>query len=213
MMCLGCGRVLADIRDGLCEWCRIDARETPERVVPGVGVVVSAYRHAGPPRRLVHHLKYRAVAPAAMILARQMAPKLDRWDVSPVLVPVPRLGWRRIRYGVDPALELARSLAAITGLSVWSGLAAPFWGRSRAGRQHGSAPEFRLRPSRPVPGPVVLVDDVVTSGATLRSAAAVLDGVIGGCTATGAGGRHTGTNPDWAPVFDPGKIRGREVSR
>lgn len=184
MMCLGCGQLG---RGAICESCRRSLRAAPERFVHGVGVVRSGFLHQAVARHLVHVLKYRGIVAAAQVLAGAMYPLLEP---GAVLVPVPRVTWRRVRYGIDPALELAGALAAVTGTSTARLLAPPLWGRRRAGHDHGSAPVFRLRSS--LHGSVggsrlILVDDVVTTGATLRSAARALGGCAGALTATSAG--------------------------
>ncbi len=184
MMCLGCGRLG---RVPLCAPCRRSLRVAPERFLPGVGVVRAGFLHQGVARHLVHVLKYRGVVAAARVLAETTSPELQQ---GAVLVPVPRVTWRRVRYGIDPALELAGAVAAVTGSRVLRLLGPPLWGRRRAGHDHGTAPRFRLRsPSEP-PGSrshVILVDDVVTTGATLQSAARTVGGCAGALTATSAG--------------------------
>ncbi len=155
--------------------------------MPRVGVIRAGFVHQGVARRLVHVLKYGGVVAAAQLLAVAMAPLLE---TDAVLVPVPRVTWRRLRYGVDPAVELAGAVGEITGRPVQRLLVAPPWGRRRAGHQHGSAPVFRLRSSMggSIEGRrLVLVDDVVTTGATLGSAALALGGCAGALTATSAG--------------------------
>lgn len=176
-MCLTCGRLGPAL---LCEPCKGLLRPAPDQYLPGVGVVRAPFRHQGPARLLVHHLKYRGVVTAGRVLAGAMAPRLPS---GPVLVPVTRLGWRRLRYGVDPALELARALARLTGAAVAPVLTAPFWGKARAGRVHGFAPRFRSR-GIPEDTRVILIDDVVTTGATLIAAAALFPTVEGAITAT-----------------------------
>lgn len=182
MTCLGCGRLY---RDRLCERCRWALRPAPERAVVGVGLVRSAHAHAGPARVLVHHLKYRGIAAAAGLLAQAMAPLVPE---GAVLVPVPRVTWRLVRYGVDPARELALELSRRTGAVVATPLRPPLWGRPRAGREHGFAPSFRLTTTLP-DSELLLVDDVVTTGATLAAAARLLPGVAGAITATSAASR------------------------
>lgn len=183
MVCLGCGRLEGE---SLCEPCRLSLRVAPERFLPGVGVIRAGFLHQGVARHLVHVLKYRGVVAAAQVLAVAMSPLLDG---DAVLVPVPRVTWRRLRYGVDPALELAVALATVTGRPLARMLAPPPWGRRRAGREHRSAPTFRLRASsagRGAGGRSILVDDVITTGSTLRSAALTLGGCAGALTATSA---------------------------
>jgi len=131
---------------------------------------------------LVHELKYggwRALAPCmgrAMVpAARQLA---DGGDVT--LVPVP-LGPARLRERrFNQAELLALAISADTGWSV-----APLLHRRRTGPQQvhlghsGRAANVRhayavdCRIDRPT-GSVLLVDDVVTTGATARTCAGAL---------------------------------------
>jgi predicted amidophosphoribosyltransferase len=154
--------------------------------------VRSAYLHAGPARSLVHHLKYRGVVAAARLLAEGMVELIPE---GVVLVPVPRVTWRRLRYGVDPARELVTQLGQLSGRPVRSLLSPPVWGRARAGGVHGFAPRFHLRAPVP-PLPALLVDDVVTTGTTLAVAASLLPEVAGAITATASvGGRLIDRSP------------------
>jgi predicted amidophosphoribosyltransferase len=80
---------------------------------------------------------------------------------------------RRWRYGVDPAFEIARSLSAVAGLPVVAALRAPAWVHRRAGPRRARRGQPRFRRVLPVPPGAVLIDDVVTTGATLLAAAEV----------------------------------------
>lgn len=196
MLCLTCQSL--NTRGSLCGGCRALLRPAPERFVAGVGTIQAAYAHEGVARRLVHYLKYRGVVAAGRVLAQAMA---EHIPVGVTLVAVPRVAWRRLRYGVDPARELASSLGHITGLPVAEALASPLWGRARAGGRHGFAPRFRPRDEVPS-GPVWLVDDVVTTGTTLTAAASGLPRVVGAVTATATildRSRSTGVEPFEGP--------------
>jgi predicted amidophosphoribosyltransferase len=101
---------------------------------------------------------------------------------------VPRIAWRRVLYGVDPAHELARCLSEITGIEMIDALAAAVAGPRHAGRGRDERPPPVFRRRRRVPAGAMLVDDVVTTGTTLVAAARHL-GVagVGAVTATSRG--------------------------
>ena len=186
MICLACLVSLAP-GSGLCGRCRAQLPgPPPERSVAGL-VVRSAYVHEGSARVLVRRLKYEGMPAAASVLARAMATHLPAHAAA--LVPVPRVLWRRIRLGVDPAPELAAALSMETGVAVWPVLQAPLWWPPRAGRNRTAhrPPPFSNR-ALPPPGSI-LIDDVCTTGGTLAAAARVLgDRVRSALTATAAAG-------------------------
>lgn len=146
--------------------------------------VASAFLHAGPARRLVHRLKYEGIVAAGNVLAVAMVPLLPSTASS--LVPVPRALARRIRYGVDPAVVLARLVARRTGLRVVAGLRPAVWWPHHAGADRGDRGIPRFHRNGDVPSGAVLIDDVVTTGATLRRALEV-SGATHSLTATAAG--------------------------
>jgi predicted amidophosphoribosyltransferase len=183
MPCLACARRPGKA-GGLCAACRADLLPGSERRLPDGVLVRSAFVHRGAARLLVHRLKYGGHHAAAAVLAGAMAGRLP--PGAGALVPVPRARLRRWRYGVDPAVELARALGRVCSLPVVTALAPEWWHRRRAGLAGArrGLPRFRL--VRGVPAGAVLVDDVVTTGATLRAAAAALGGPCAAVTATTA---------------------------
>ncbi|MFQ5966386.1 MAG: ComF family protein [Acidimicrobiia bacterium] len=165
MPCLACTG-----RGDVCGPCRRSLRRASARTLPNGLLVLSAYRHEGAARTLVRRLKYQGIEAAADLLAPNMAAGLQ--GVS-ALVPVPRVLIRRVRYGIDQSDCLARALGTLTGLPVLRLLRAPLWTPPRAGRnQSAFGPVLAARATGELA--LALVDDVVTTGATLVSAVGAL---------------------------------------
>ena len=136
------------------------------------------------------------------------APAFGRWlaqagaDLLPeadLIAPVPLHRWRFLRRGYNQAAILAHALARESGVALVPDLLQ----RSRATRsQQGlsgrarldniTAGAFRIHPwhARRVTGArVLLVDDVLTTGATLGACAAALGGAVGALTYARTPGR------------------------
>jgi ComF family protein len=130
----------------------------------------------GPARAIVHALKFRGALAVADLMAAQMVATAPAGLLADgvALVPVPTPAARRRRRGFDHAARLAAEIGERTGLEVVPCL-------RRAGsapRQAGARRADRLADGRvrvevcgAVPRRVVLVDDVHTTGATLRECA------------------------------------------
>ena len=128
---------------------------------------------------IVARLKYGDRPELARFCARLMASAgHELWQDRPVLVPVPlhRTRHRMRRY--NQSAELALALGRLTGLPVETGLVQRIRktrqqvGLSGDGRQRNVAGAFAVAASwqaRAAGGRVVLVDDVYTTGATVKA--------------------------------------------
>ena len=142
---------------------------------PASAAVPAVLAFSGPGRRLVLALKYGNAKPVVRSLAGAMAREARRHEVD-VVTWAPTSGGRRRRRGYDQAELLARAVAWRLGVPCRRLLTrveeggGPQTGLTRAERLVG--PTFVSRGR--VRGAVLIVDDVVTTGATLRAAEAAL---------------------------------------
>jgi ComF family protein len=143
----------------------------------GLDACVAVLSYDGVGRELVARLKYRANRAALASVAAAMARRVERHDVD-IVTWVPTSSQRRHRRGFDHAELLARAIARALGLPCRCLLrrrpGPPQTGRSLVERRRGPAFDVRRDVSRPSPARVLLVDDVVTSGATVTAAAVAL---------------------------------------
>jgi predicted amidophosphoribosyltransferase len=173
--CAACGAV----GPSPCRDCRGRLRRARGVPVPVTGTALDVCRallvYEGPGRELVARLKYRNDRRVLAWLADGMAALLDP-PAGTVVTWIPTTDRRRRRRGFDQARLLARAVARRWNVPCHDLLArqraVTQTGRSLAQRQ-GGVPLVARRGGQ-VDGPVVLVDDVVTTGASLRSGAAAL---------------------------------------
>lgn len=95
-----------------------------------------------------------------------------------VLVPIPTTDKRLMRRGFDPVMMLIKALSHHWGLPIWQGLyrvddTDHQRGLDRQSRLDNIQDAFIMNAPPPVPQ-VILFDDVATTGATLKAAAATM---------------------------------------
>ncbi|MGW4771060.1 ComF family protein [Nocardia sp. NPDC004278] len=186
--CAGCGAVGV----GWCAECAATLARTPMRVRPRTDPGVPCWAlgpYAGPARRAVLAMKERGRRDLAEPLGLALAAGLMRLraDARPlVLIPAPSRRAAARRRGGDPVVRTARAAAGwlpdcrvVPMLRVWWGVRDSV-GLTVSERQHNmrghvvAAPGAGAVPEIPGNAEVVLVDDVLTTGATARESVRAL---------------------------------------
>ena len=154
------------------------------RVDPGVPVF-SLGRYAGPRRQAVVALKEHGRRDLAAPLSRALALGIHRLSIWGILgepltvVPAPTRRSAARRRGGDPVLRIAAGATAasprhaVASVLRTTALVRDSVGLTSAARERNIAGRVRLTAAAPG-GEVLLVDDVVTTGATAREAVRVL---------------------------------------
>ena len=182
LLCVACAETLTPVAER-CYLCQAKMNKSLTcamcRAASPLHSVHVATVYGNLAKSLVWKLKLAGAQSAARIMARHMAGLIGSLPGRPIIVPVPTATGRVRQRGYDQAKLLARELSRQTRLPYSNCLA-----RSGQTHQHGLPRRERLtqletafhvnKASAIRKSSVILVDDVVTTGATLEAAAKVL---------------------------------------
>lgn len=183
--CAGCGAAGA----WMCELCELELidishdwqlgtsrRLSLDDTLAGGAAAVelrARFLFAGPARKAVHLLKYRGERARAEWFAQMMQPILPSGSVGDlVFVPIPLTERRQRKRGYNQSFEIATHLSRLTGIPVVTGASRvretqPQVELDGIARLHNVRGAFQasdvVRDKH-----VILIDDVVTTGATMR---------------------------------------------
>jgi len=166
--CRLCGKGLIS-EEGLCMRCRKSSWSFDE--------VYPLFAYAGKAAGLVASWKFGGRRSIASFFAEKAAPIIAKRWPGRTLVPVPPRPGKLRERGYDQVEDLVAALGG-SGFLVARPLARGLGGQQKrldiSGRMDNATRSYSLRPRANVPALIVLVDDVVTTGATAEACAAAL---------------------------------------
>lgn len=182
--CVLCGKLLEKEETDICHDCRCDTPEFPKSnlKLPYLAHWTALWYYEGKVRKSILRFKFHGERSYGEIYGRQLAMKLLSDDISFDMltwVPISRL--RRWRRGYDQVQLIAEAVGKELGVTPISTLIKTRHNRPQS-RLGGAAQRranvmgvYRLTENAPIQGKrILLLDDILTTGATAGECARVL---------------------------------------
>lgn len=202
-LCTVCGRKLLNGENVLCLHCRLDIptvsipdftfNEIHRRLAPAppVDKAVAWFRYTrkDPYVKLIHAAKYSGRPVIFETLGAEMAKDASArrfFDDIDVIQPVPIHWVKRMKRGYNQTEWLARGISQATGIPVCDALCVKRWHasqthRTRTERWLNARDSYSVADAAELTGKhLLLVDDVITTGATLKACAQTLYNNVNG---------------------------------
>ena len=168
--CTACGRVE---QHAFCGICRSALIEGSFMQLEGFGTVYSAWEYGGPIKQAVQRMKYGPKVEVAWSLARVVPSIVEKMGEYDAIVPIPLTAKRLLLRGFNPSLEIARHMTGRleTNILYRKKGSQPQVGLTGERRRKNVQDTFFIRNPMKIEGKrVLIVDDVLTTGATLQTA-------------------------------------------
>lgn len=183
--CVLCGKLLADDETDLCHDCRIDSPDCPISHIklPFIDSWAAVWYYEGNVRRSILRFKFHGARGHAQCYGRLLAMKLQREfpEGFDVLTWVPISSLRKFRRGYDQVELLAKAVGKELGLQPVPLLKKLRNNKPQSGiagdaeRRANVLGAYRVTDPEAVAGKqVLLLDDIITTGATAGECARVL---------------------------------------
>ncbi len=187
--CYGCGQALIGQEKAVCLSCLSQLQETHFHLSPSENEVfyrlggrvpihgatsLYFFDKKGTTQRLIQALKYKDAPQLGVFLGKCLGETIADSPFmtgNETIVPVPLHPRRQLERGYNQAAEIAKGLAETTGLPLESKLLRRrFWTKTQTrkkGDERWQNVKSAFEPNPSQPRELLLVDDVITTGATL----------------------------------------------
>jgi len=173
-VCPACGKI--SVGGKYCPACK---KRTNSELS---GVIIAIHYSSGPSKEIIHNFKYNSVVELAEVLGELMVASLEKAEIprDTIIVPVPLHPKKLGKRGYNQSLLIARYIAEKLDLRCIETLIRIKETETqiklgRSARLANLANAFACKNPKIVRGKrILLVDDVITTGATLNECARVL---------------------------------------
>lgn len=182
-ICANCRRALRPQREELCFCGKVgeDGLCPKHQEKLGLDGLTTLFSYAEPSiRELIHQLKYRGHTDAVTFFAQKYQKKVlarlprGEWLVTAVPLSTQRQRERGFNQSAILAKKLSEPVYDYAELLIKKRETKPQVKLNKTQRQKNLLRSFAMKKGAEVPEQVIIVDDVITSGSTLKEAAKVL---------------------------------------
>lgn len=189
-VCMVCGKSLVRSEQYLCTGCLVDFPFSDEAYSANENILLQ-FEEACRPRQLyslfyyskfnnyknlIYRVKYRSHRLLGVYLGKMLGNKIAAVCEADCIVPVPLHPKRERERGFNQAREIALGVSEVTGMEVIDDVLfrvknnVSQTGKNAAERQKNVENIFEMRNSQKIRGRhILLIDDVITTGATIGS--------------------------------------------